>query len=263
MSRRYQAAARLAALDPERDTEQMIRLIVCCEFPFDALCAMEMAFFRTFGIPQISRVLVNSGKFLGSPGQRILDTSDLLNTLVEQGYRSETGQEIIRRINQAHGRIPRDTDLMRYVLGTFAFEPVRWVERFGWRKLGAGERAASFVFWREVGRQMGISVPQEAAAFERFYDDFEARNMVPDPANHRLAVRVRDHMLEPLPRAIRPLAREAVHAMLDPRLLLACGLPPSRPWLQKALPKLVRARGLVASRLFIGAPEVRRSKQAS
>lgn len=259
MTPRYQAAQRLVALDPEQDTEEMIRLIVCCEFPFDAVRAMEMAFFRTFGIPEIARVLVGSGKFLAAPGQRILDTSELINTLVEGGYSSETGQEILRRINQAHGRIPRDTDLMRYVLGTFVFEPVRWVQRFGWRDLSPGEAQASFLFWREVGCQMGITVPDEMERFEGFYDDFERAHMVPAPANHTLAVRVRDHMLEPLPAAFRPLAREVVHAMLDARLREACALPAPRPWVRSCLPPLIRLRGSVASTLWAGAAPVLRS----
>lgn len=257
MSRRYQAASKLASLDPERDSDEMVRLIVCCEFPFDSVRAMEMAFFRTFGIPQIARTLVHSGKFLDTPGQRILDTSRLVNTLVEQGRRSETGQQIIRRINQAHGRIPRDTDLMRYVLATFIFEPIRWVQRFGWRALSASEARANFVFWRDVGRDMGITLPDEAESFERFYDAFEAQHMVPDPANHTLAVRVRDHMLLQVPAPLRPLATDAVHAMLDERLRTACGLPAPKPWVQRSLPKLVRARSVLASSLLAGAAPLR------
>jgi hypothetical protein len=39
---------------------------------------------------------------------------------------------------------------MAYTLWVFAFEPARWVDKYEWRRLTRGERAALWAFWREV-----------------------------------------------------------------------------------------------------------------
>ncbi|MGA7215407.1 MAG: oxygenase MpaB family protein, partial [Terrimicrobiaceae bacterium] len=43
-----------------------------------------------------------------------------------------------------------------YVLSTFIYEPIRWIDRFGWRGLTGNERLASYYFWCAVGRRVGI-----------------------------------------------------------------------------------------------------------
>ena len=68
-----------------------------------------------------------------------------------------------------HGRFPITNDELLYVLTTFIYEPIRWIERYGWRPLAANEKQALFQFYREVGRRMNIQdIPEDVEAFEQF-----------------------------------------------------------------------------------------------
>ena len=52
-------------------------------------------------------------------------------------------------MNQIHGAIRRSrNDDFLYVLSAMVLEPLRWNERFGWRRLLEAERQAAFHFWR-------------------------------------------------------------------------------------------------------------------
>ncbi len=250
--RRYATLAHIEQLDPLRDDEQIARLLVTCEFPFDVLRATELAVIRTFGIPAIAKVLVKTGKFLEKPAQRKADTELLIRALVREGYRGAQGQKTLAAIREAHRRLPSDTDEMRYVLGTFVFEPVRWLERFGWRPMSQREAQGAFTFWRNVGEELGISVPDTLEEFRTFYEDFERQEMVFDPANQALAIAVREDFMRPVPRPFKPLGRHMMHALIDERLRTACGLPAAPKFLQAALEKALRARGSLASKLCRG-----------
>lgn len=250
--RRHAMAETIAGLDPRRDDALIARVLIACEFPFESRRAMELAILRTFGIPAIARVLVARGKFLSRPAKRIADTRVLLEGVVRYGHRSPTGQRFIARIRQAHRGLPTDTDEMRYVLGTFVFEPGRWVDRFGGRPVTRHEREAGHHFWRAVGAQLGVPAPEDIDDYEAFYDDFERRHMVFDPANRQLVETVREAYIAPLPRLLRPLGRHLMHGMLDDRLRTACGLPAAPAVVAKATASALRLRGALARRIARG-----------
>jgi hypothetical protein len=42
------------------------------------------------------------------------------------------------------------------VLSTLFFEPIRRIERFGWRKMAENEKLASYYFLVRVGKRLGI-----------------------------------------------------------------------------------------------------------
>src|SRR2546430_9187823 len=71
---------------------------------------------------------------------------------------------------------PYTTLFRSYVLSTFVLEPIRWNERFGWRRMRDKEREALFHFWRAVGQRMSIAdIPSTLAEFERFSTNYEDR----------------------------------------------------------------------------------------
>ena len=59
-------------------------------------------------------------------------------------------------MNQMHGAYAISNEDMRYVLSTFVVIPMRWLDRFGWRRLTETERRASANYYRELGRHMNI-----------------------------------------------------------------------------------------------------------
>src|SRR5438132_1003548 len=146
----------IRTLDPVKDHQRIVFLSTCFEFPFDTTRALEFALFRSFGVPSVSALLDRTGEFLRDSQKRYDDTDIIVSELMEWGYDSERGKRALRRMNQLHGRFDIANDDFLYVLSTFVFEPIRWNERFGWRRMCDKERLALFHFWREVGRRMNL-----------------------------------------------------------------------------------------------------------
>jgi hypothetical protein len=240
------ALAEIARLDPERDHERIVLLSCRQDFPFDTTRALELALFRTFAVPSIGGLLAATGEFERSPQKRYDDTDLLVSELMEHGYRSDRGQRALARINALHGRFAIGNDDFLYVLATFVCVPMEWNARFGWRRLTERERAAWLRFWRGVGEGMGMrDIPGTLERFAAFMRAYEHDHYRRTEASTRVATATRELFVGWAPRPLRPLARRAIHALLDPPLREAFGFPrPSRlfAWL---VPAGLRARALV------------------
>jgi hypothetical protein len=221
---------RIRALDPEKDHQRIVLLNTRCEFPFDTTRALEFALFRTYCVPSISGLLDQTQEFAKRAQRRYDDTDLLISELMEWGYDSERGRAALRRMNQLHGRFQITNDDFLYVLSTFVFEPIRWNARFGWRPLCEPERLALFYFWREVGRRMGIKqLPASYEEFERFNIGYEHDQFRYAESNYRVGCATRELFVSWFPRALAPVVRWAIYALLDEPLLVAFGFPrPSR-----------------------------------
>lgn len=242
---RFALRNHIATLDPERDHQEICYLDACYEFPWDTTRALEFALFRVFGVAKGTPLLVKTGEFIQRTQKRYDDTVLILSEILEHGYDSERGRAALRRMNQQHGHYTIPNDEFLFTLSTFIFEPLRWIERFGWRKQLENERIAAYCFWREVGRRMAIKdIPSSYAAFERFNVDYERAHFRYSPDNHALAVATRDLMLGwVLPKPARPLGAPFVHAMIDERLLGAVGLPVAPRWMRGMVAGSLRLRG--------------------
>jgi mpaB/rubber oxygenase-like protein len=224
------ALAEIRRLDPVRDHLRIVYLDACFEFPFDVTRSLEFAFFRTFAVPSIARLLASTGEFTDRPLKRYDDTDLLISSFVEEGYDSPAGRAAIRRMNQLHGRFEIANEDFLYVLSTLALEPFRWNERFGWRQATEGERTATFEFWRNVARLMTIrDVPPSYEEFESFNVAFERERFAFTEAGHRVASAMVDMFVRKLPGTPLALGRRAVYALLDDPLLDALGLPHPTP----------------------------------
>ena len=84
----------------------------------------------------------DTGEFARVTQRRYDDTAILIAELCEWGYESERGRQSLGRINWAHGHYRISNDDFLYVLSTFIYEPVRWIDVFGWRSLCEVEREA-------------------------------------------------------------------------------------------------------------------------
>jgi len=169
---------RIRQLDPDRDHEEIYRTSALLEFPWDTLMGLNLAFYRTFAVPSIARLLESTGEMVQRTRKRADDTGLLMFEMIQHGLTHERGRAAVRRLNQIHRRFAIPDDEYRYVLGCFVVVPIRWLDRFGWRRLCCHERRASYVFYRELGRHMGIpDVPDSYDAFAEFFDDYEARHL--------------------------------------------------------------------------------------
>ena len=120
---------KISQLDPETDHEQISFLLSCHVFPWDLERALEFALFRTFAVPSISGLLAETGEFVHRPRKRYDDTELILFEILEHGMNSLRGKRAIRRMNSMHSRFQISNEEFLYVLSTFIFEPIRWLEK--------------------------------------------------------------------------------------------------------------------------------------
>jgi hypothetical protein len=234
------------SLDPERDCQQIAYLTSCYEFPWDTTRSLEVALFRVFGVAKGSPLLVQTGEFVQRTQKRYDDTVLILSEILESGgYDTPRGQAAIVRMNKQHGRFQIPNDEFLYTLSTFILEPIRWNAKYGWRPLSESEKQASYYFWREIGRRMGIrDIPESLEAYDKFNRAFEAAQFRYSPDNEIIARATRNLLLSWfLPKPLWKVGAPFVHAMLDDHLLDAVGLKPAPRWLQITVRGLLRLRG--------------------
>jgi hypothetical protein len=147
-------------------------------------------------------------------------------------------------MNSIHARFKIANDDYRYVLSTFIFEPPRWIDRFGWRRMVEQERWGLYYFWRAVGERMNIQdIPASLAEYERFNVEYEQRRFRYSEASHRTAVATRDMLLTWfLPKPLWKLGEPFVYALLDDWLLAAFGFPKPSAALRRLVEGALRTR---------------------
>jgi hypothetical protein len=233
----------IQSLDPAKDHQRMVFLTFRTDFPWDITRALELALFLTYCIPSISALLDRTKEFECRAQRRYDDTDIIVSEIMEHGYDSGRGLAAIRRMNQIHGRFEISNEDFLYVLSTFVFVPVRWIERFGWRKLVPCEKEALFLFWREVGRRMNIkNLPEDSASFEAFCDDYERRHYRFTETNQRVGTATRELFASWFPRVFSPLVRRSIHALLDDPLREAFGFPRPGALFRTMVPFTMRLR---------------------
>ena len=229
------------------DCQQVVRHLATVVFPWDTTRALELALFRTFASVRIGGLLHATGEFEARTCKRYDDTDLIISEIIENGFDSPRGSLAIERMNALHGRFRIANEDFLYVLSTFILEPIRWNERFGWRRMTEAEQAAWFRFWRQLGERMRIShLPHSLVDFEEFSRAYEQANFHPTAASRQVALATRELFASWFPALLRPLVRSSIRALLDPPLLAAFALRPAPRglvWLVERL-LLWRARAL-------------------
>jgi hypothetical protein len=241
---RYTNLERIQELDPIRDHIEICQLMAAHEFHWDVSRALETAMLRTFCAPSISRLLHQTGEFRERPQKRYDDTDLIMATILKWGYDSDRGTAALQRLNQIHGHFAIANEDFLYVLSTFIYEPIRWLDRFGWRPLTTQERLASFYFWQAVGQRMQIQqIPATYEEFEQFNQQYEAQHFRYASTNRDVAQATENLFLSWFPAWLAPVIRPAIHALLDDKMLTAFGWQrPPQIW-QTAIATGLKLRG--------------------
>jgi len=245
-----QFTQRIAQLDPRHDYHEITQLLSRHVFPWDIERALEFALFRTYAVPSISGLLAETGEFVRRTRKRYDDTELILYEVLEHGFESDQGRRAIRRMNQMHGRFQISNHDLLYVLTTFIFEPIRWVERFGWRPMTANEKQAFFRYYCELGRLMGIqNIPTNYAEFEQFNLAYEREQFKFAASNRAIGDATVNLLLGMYaPKLLWPLLRPAAYALMDEPLLDAFGYPHPPQWLRQQVSTLLRLRARLLAR---------------
>jgi len=249
----------IAALDPVADAQAIYRISAGFEFPWDYRRSLELALFSTYCVPSISRLLDATGEFRVRPQQRYDDTVLLMAEIAEHGCDSPRGREALRVINRLHGRYVIANQDMLYVLASFVYEPIDWIDAYGWRPLHPHERLAAFHHYREVGRRMGISgIPTDFAEFRALKAAYEREHFRYADSNRRVGAATVRLFCSWYPAPLRPLVRRTLLALLPEPVRAAFGFPAAPAGFAPLVRAALRARSAVVRPL----PPRRRSKLA-
>jgi hypothetical protein len=220
---------KIATLDPEKDYEEIYRIVTMYEFPWDMNQSLGLALYRTYAVPSIGSLLARTGEFTGRTQKRYDDTGLILAAIGENGLDSPEGRAAIKRMNQMHGHWDIPNDDLRYVLATFVTVPIRWLDEYGYRALSDAEKTASANYYRRLGRLMNIKdVPttwQEFGdamdAYERLHFGYDAGAVAVSEATLALMATFPPNHLAP-----RRVVRRSALALMDEPLLAAFGYRP-------------------------------------
>jgi len=241
---RFDILHEIERLDPERDNQRIMHLSFGYEFPWDSVRALEVALYRTYCIPSISTLLDRTGEFYKHAQRRYDDTAILMAEMCEWGYEEGRGKEALDRMNWAHSHFAIANNDFLYVLSTFIFEPIKWIDAFGWRKLSLNERLGYYYFWREIGKRMGIKdIPPTYEAFEAWTAAYEKANFRFADTNQRIGAATRDLFASWTPSVMAPFVRYGIYALLDADMLMAFGFPKPLPLTRPMIRGALRTRG--------------------
>ena len=238
----------IARLDPHEEFEEIYRILLAHEFPWDLNQALSFALFRTYAVPSIGRLLFETGEFTERTQKRYDDTVLLLDEIARNGMDTADGRAAVRRVNRMHGMYAISNDDMRYVLSTFVVMPKRWLDDFGWRPLTPAEVVASTEYYRALGRLMGIrGIPGSYDEFERLLEDYEDEHFAPDEGARQVADATLRLMTTFPPNNLAPAwaVRRFSAAIMDDPLLDALGYPRPAPAVRRAARLALRTRAAV------------------
>ena len=213
------------------------------EFPFTFEKALQFALFRTYGIPSISKLLVQTGELseAATATKRYADTTVLIAEFMGYIPSSERSIEAIGRMNYIHSQYQKSgkilDDDMLYTLSLFAGEPVRWINKYEWRQLEDFEKCAIGTFWKAMGDAMGISYEKLKSGGEsgegwkdglqwleevgEWAEGYEKTKMVPDINNKTTADQTVEILLWSVPEMLKQFGTKVVSALMDERLRTA------------------------------------------
>ena len=218
------------------------------DFPWDMTRALELALLKTFCVPSISSLLQRSGEFEQRPRKRYDDTGLMVAELFRHGIDSEAGAAVIARLNRIHGHYAIGNDDFLYVLSSFVAEPIRWIERYGWRALTQQEQEHLFLFWRAVGERMGIqALPGSLMELLALNTAVETTTYAYAPSNRRIAEATLTMLLADWPQPLRRLCRQVLMGLLQAEVAGCLGWPVAPGWLQTLVLRCLRFRSRAAA----------------
>ncbi|MFI5916252.1 oxygenase MpaB family protein [Dactylosporangium sp. NPDC051541] len=225
MRGRFDNLRRIEALDPVADHLEIHRLTLTEEFPWDMRMAFNLAFNRSFALPRVAKLLCETGTILRAPRKRADDTGIIMYEILLHGPDSARGRLAVQRLNAAHRRFTLDNGDSVYVIAALVVVPMRWLQRYGWRRPHEHEREAAAVFYRRVGQLMGVrDLPAGYSAFANAFDEYERANLHHTPEAARIERTTRDLLRGRIPGPLRGMADALIGTLYDEQLRTAYDL---------------------------------------
>lgn len=252
---RFDHLREIRTLDPYDDAgrDRIVTLTGRHEFPWDLDQGTAIAFLRDYGIPSIARLLDRTQQFEGDGIKRYDDTLVFQEEAMAEGVDSPRARAATERLNRIHGHYAIPNHEFQYVLATTLVGPVRWIERYGWRRMDPKEVVALTRFTTRFGELMGITgLPETYDGYLRLLVDYEREHFAFDPANTRVTEATIRIGRATSPWFLRPGFRRVSIALMDEPLREALGMPRQPRALVTAVHLALRARAVCLR--FLAAP---------
>ncbi|KAF9005104.1 hypothetical protein BDQ17DRAFT_1353818 [Cyathus striatus] len=199
--RRYQAKFENDTLTVE-EAQEVVQLSLFYDMP---------------SVPTVSKLLLSTKEFstVEKVSRRYIDSNLLRTTLLtatwmgcpitghtikKEGNADPRANIAVARVNWLHSRYKISNDDYLYTLSLFIAEPAVWSRLCGWRPFSPLEEYATFVYWAEIGRRMGIKdIPDTLEGLKRWAQRYEEGYMVPADENRKVADLTTDELLSCVP----------------------------------------------------------------
>lgn len=221
-------------LDAKEDALQIESILFGHVFPLDFFMAAEFAQLQSFTIPTISGLLQVTGEYERDNVKRLIDTQILMSRVIGS-IDTERGRAMADHVNQLHSFYNISNDDFLYTLSTFIFEPVFWIDRYGWRALTTHEKTALYHVYARVGEAMHIkNIPASFDEFQAWRSDYEAKAQRYAESNRIVAELLIGAIRTFFPSKLQWMAFPLTSSLLAKETSEALGLP--RPnWLFHAI----------------------------
>jgi len=231
------------------------------EFPSLFEKGLQLALFRTYGIPSISKLLVQTAQLSTSENvaKRYADTAVIITEIYADKPSGEKGIEAFARLNYLHGhyldqgRITNDD--MLYTLALFMNHPCEWINRYEWRRMTDMEICAVATFHKSMGDAMKIKydvLPGSKTGWKdgiQFYceldgwaKEYEKQHMLPHKDNYKTAIKSKELLLSTVPSFMHGLVGQVVSAAMDDRLREAIMFEPAHATTKRLLDIFMEGR---------------------
>lgn len=248
----------LETLEPETDYHRMTSLVLGRVFSdaFFHQALFSVAYWRQTAVETIAPVLARRGygDTLSGMRKRNDDTMLFFGFIYRDGANTDAGRRTIGRLAEIHKTFDIPMDDFRYTIATLCFEPVRLPELLGIpNALTEREQRAIFLFWRGVGREWGVDIPEDQAEYRAWFHDYEKRTYKRTDDGMAIAKAMEAAFTERFtPGPLREIGSQFLRSLSDDFLLSSVGMEPPHPAMKKASTLAVKA--YLAGRRLLPAP---------
>lgn len=239
----------IEALDPEVDYHRITQLTLGRVFSdaFFHQALFSVAYYRQVAVETIGPIIARRGygDTLTQLKKRNDDSLLFFGLIYRDGPDHPEGQRTIDRLSAIHKTFDIKNDDYRYTIASLCFEPVRMPELLGIKNaLTAKEQRALFLFWRNVGREWGVDIPEEEAEdFRRWFDKYEEDTYVASDDCHDVSLAMEKVFLDRFTPwgPLRWVGSQFLKSLADDRLLEAARFDPPHPVMKQASKVAVKA----------------------
>jgi hypothetical protein len=179
---------RISELDPEKDYREITALFY---LDFQAIMVLQAVTgnLMTFAVPRMSRILSATREFEDRAAKRMVDTTLLVQAVLDHGLGPGEGRDAARRVNAMHRQYdihPDDFVAVGCDVPTMSLEIA---DRFGWRPVTDAERESLRIHYSAEARAFGSHrpLPSTLPEMRAYWDGYLDENTAFEPQNRRLA----------------------------------------------------------------------------